>query len=695
MSKINVINEIQQNFLDSSWETNCNRAFPDIRDGLKPGQRACLWEMYIKKYTSNKPHVKSAKVSGGVIADLWPHGDQAIYETFARMSQPFTNNIPEVEWHGANGNPILGGDALADQRYTECRLSPIVEEGMLKTVNKNAVDMIPNFSEDMEWPKVFPSIFPRLLVNGAQGIGVGVSNTWLPHNFSETVDLIMNYLKTQEVDNDNYYPDFPTGGIIVNKEDLAQINKTGKGKAIIEAKYEIKGQYINFYEFPYQVFIEPLIDEIKAGIESEKIAGVADVTNRSDKKRLSLVVQCENDYEPEKVVNILFNETNLRKQFNANQNGIVSKTPIMVNLKKYLEIYTEHNLNCIYREFEYEKKKALDRYDIVCGLIFAIQHIDEIIDAIKRDIPLQSIFPELKDSQVKAILDMKISKLSKLETEKLENEKEKLYNYIKYCEEILDTEQKRIDLLIERLQDLYKKFKDTRRTEVMQKEIVKTKGNSKSKNKTVIPEDVMVILTKNGYLKSVSIKQYRSLPNSEINNIKTQTTDYILLFSSLGKCYRLKVDSIKQCNNKDKGIAAGAILNLENNEKIVQIFSMNINEKHPYIVGFTRNGLVKKSEKTIFIGTTQNKNGFKAAGLNDNDEYIYWHECNGDYALLHTLYGYYIQFKLDDVSPVGKTAKGVIGIKLNEKDYVTDVSVLRIPSHIINVQKRAGKGKKV
>ena len=358
INEIDIIDEVQQNFVDSSYDTNTNRAFPDIRDGLKPGQRACLWEMYTKKYTSKKPHVKSAKISGGVAALWWPHGTTAIYETFARMSQPFTNNIPEVDFHGSNGNVILGGDAIAADRYTEARLSPIVECGMLSGIDKRVVPMQANFSEDDEWPRVLPAVFPRLLVNGAQGIGVSLSNVWLPHSFSESAELLLHYIETGELDEDNFYPDFPTGGTIINKNELATINKTGRGKVIIESKFRISGHEIDFYELPYQVFIEPVIDEIKKAIDEEKVTGIADVYNKSDKKRISLVVTCLPGIEPLKVVNQLFAATNLRKQFNANQNGIISKTPVMITLKKYADTYIEHNTGCIKREYEYDLKAA-------------------------------------------------------------------------------------------------------------------------------------------------------------------------------------------------------------------------------------------------------------------------------------------------------------------------------------------------
>lgn len=710
MSKINILDELQQNFLDSSWETNCNRAFPDVRDGLKPGQRACLWEMYIKKYTSNKPHVKSAKVSGGVIADLWPHGDTAIYETFARMSQPFTNNLPEVDWHGANGNVILGGDALAHQRYTECRLAPITEEGMLKNINKQVVDMIPNFSEDLEWPKVFPAIFPRLLVNGAQGIGVGQANYWLPHNFSETVNLIVNYVENNVLDEDNYFPDFPTGGTIINPSDLSHINKYGKGKVLVEAKYKIQNNTIIFYEFPYQVFIEPLIDEIKKAIDENKISGIKDVSNRSDKKHLALVVECED--EPEKVLEYLFAETNLRKQYNANQNGLLGKTPRMFNLQQYVDAYLDHNLTCIYREFEFEYKKTCERLHILEGLIWAVRNIDTVIQIVReKDYPesyLMRMNPDwMTGTQVKAILDMKLGRLSKLEENKLVQEQVEKEKYAAECQEIIENENRRKEILIERLKELEGRFRSERKTNINEKQIIKTTTRKSSSGKKIlIPEDVFVSMTGTGYIKSVPVKMYRQSA-ADVTVFKTQTTDLILLFSSLGKVFRLKVDSIKQCGSKDKGVAIGSLLNLESGEKILNIFSMNTDVRHPYIVGFTKNGLVKKSEKTIYVGATQNKNGLKAATLVDNDEYIGWYECNGDCAVVLSHNGFCIKFDMQMVNAVGKTARGVKSISLGEGDYVAAATVVspqvdsfkllsyNLKNKDIPLVKRAGKGKKI
>ena len=707
INEIDIIEEVQQNFIDSSYDTNTNRAFPNIKDGLKPGQRACLWEMYTKKYTSKKPHVKSAKISGGVAALWWPHGTTAIYETFARMSQPFINNIPEIDFHGSNGNVILGGDAIAADRYTEARLAPIVEEGMLYGIDKDVVPMIKNFSEDEYWPTVLPAVFPRLLVNGAQGIGVSLSNTWLPHNFTETADLLLKYIETGELDYDNYYPDFPTGGMIINQSDLGQINRTGKGKVIVESKYRIEGQEITFYELPYQVYIEPVIDEIKQAITDEKISGITDIYNKSDKKQISLVITCSGD--PAAVVAQLFANTNLRKQFNANQNGIISKTPIMINLQKYADTYIQHNIECIKHEYEYDLAAAQKRIHILEGLAKALEDIDNVIALIKKSNNKTEAGKNLRDTynlsveQSDAILKMTLSRLAHMEQIDIANELQEKKELALQCQSVIESEIKQKELLCKRLRALVKKYGTKRRSEVTQKDLpIRT---SSSKAKEVVIEDVVLCLTETGYIKSIPLKAYRSITGVKIS-YKLRTDDMILLFSSLGKVYRIKVNEIKQCGLKDKGIALGALLGLESGEVILNMFSMNIDEKHPYITGVTKNGLVKKSDKNIYIGSTQNKRGFVGAGLKEGDSYIWFGETNGDYMSLITNDNMIIQFDLEKINPVGKTAKGVKGIALAENDYVIEVVVcnpaidtikIKRYNKTINnivVQNRGGKGKK-
>lgn len=695
---IDAIQEIQQNFIDSSYDVNTNRAFPNVRDGLKPGMRACLWEMWIKKYTSNKPHVKSAKIDGGVAALWWPHGTTAIYETFARMSQPFTNNIPEVDFHGANGNIILGGDSLAADRYSEARLAPITEKGMLAGINKNNVPMILNFSEDEEWPQYLPAVFPRLLVNGSQGIGVSLAQTWLPHNFTETANLILDYIETGELKEDTYYPDFPTGGTIINKDELAVINKTGKGKVVVDAKYRIEGNEIIFYEMPYQVYIEPVIEKIKEVFEKGEIAGLADVINKSDKKNIALVVECQKGFAPEKVVEDLFRTTPLRSQYNANQNAIISKTPVLLTLKEVVDIYIEHNCECIQKEHQYDLNMANARLEILNGLLSALADIDDIISIIRNSDNATNAKETLKDkynfseNQANAILGMKLLKLTKLDGVELENEKKEKEELMRYCTMVVSSEKKQKDILSERLKDLVKEFGDKRRTQVMQKAIAKA-AKSKCEKEKVIENVVVITFNPIGYLQNIPLVSYKK---NGYEAFKMTTEDFIMVFTNQGRFFRVAPKDIKSCGPKDKGTAIGAILPLERDEKVLMVSDSIVNEKRPYILFVMADGKIKKTEKTAYLGTTRNMRGMVATKLFDDSNVVSIQETNGNDVIITTKNGYRIRIDADEIRLTGKNSGGVKGIALQEGDEVSEVLVVEKNEYpeIIR-QKRGGKGKRI
>ena len=704
-NQIDILDEVRQNFIDSSYDVNTNRAFPNVKDGLKPGQRACIWEMYTKGYTSNKPHVKSAKIDGGVAALWWPHGTTAIYETFARMSQPFTNNVPEVDFHGSNGSIIVGGDALAADRYTEARLAKITEEGMLKGIDKNNVPMLWNFSEDEQWPQVLPAVFPRLLVNGCQGIGVSVANTFLPHSFTETANLILKYLKENILEEDTYYPDFPTGGTIINKDDLGEINKTGKGKVILEANYTINNNEITFYEMPYQLYVEPLVDTIKEKIEDETLEGISDVLNKSDKKGIALSIICQKGYKPENIVEQLFQNTPLRSQYNANQNGIISKTPILLNLQQIVDCYTEHNLECIQKEFQFDLDKTNARIEILEGLIAALANIDDIVDIIRKsDSPTEAKNTlmgkyQFTENQAKSILDMKLARLTKLDGVKLNDELQEKQEYAAKCAEIVDSEDSRKQVLIERLTELRDKFGDKRRTKVIQKTIAKKSSNGTTKQPEPI-EDVVVTYNPIGYLQRIPVSNYRK---SNFKGFKCTTEDLVLLFSNKGRFFRISPKDIKSCSVKDKGTAIGAIIKLQPGEKIINVFSSIIDEKHPYLTFVLNNGIIKKSESTSFYGTTRNLTGMTAIKLKDDSFVIGVQLTNGNDIVLSTENNMFIRFSAEDVRPMGRNAAGVKAINLAEGDSVREMIICEptdktiktsIGELTITKQGRGGKGKR-
>ena len=671
---IDIREELKQNFIDSSYDVNANRAFPDARDGLKPGQRCCLWEMYHKKYFSSKAHVKSAKVAGGVIANFWPHSDQAIYETFVRMSQPFINNGPEVDFHGANGNVVLGGDAFASSRYTEARLSKLAEQGLFYGIDKNNVDMVLNFSEDEYMPKVLPAVFPRLLVNGSQGMGVGVAQHWVTHNLKETGDLLIDYIKTGNIDYDNYYPDFPTGGVIINKDELATINRTGKGRILVEGKYRVKKNEIEFFEFPYQVYIEPVIEEIKKAIEKEKIRGISHVLNKSDKKSICLSIGVAYGFTSEDVVRQLFDNTSLRQQINVNQNAIISKTPVMLNLEDMCAVYEQHNTECIKREYQFEYDKTKKRVEILEGLILALANIDDVVNIIKASESNQDARVKLSDRfgfsdlQLDAILNMKLSRLTHLEHEKLQNELLEKQKYLKVCEKIINSPKEQKKILIKRLSELVKEFNTARRTLVEQKDVVKDSAEQK---KTV--EDIVISWNLDGYIKNIPAANFKGRKTAQ--NFSIKSNEVIYLFSSLGKVYRCKGDTIKTCAMTDKGQAYGAVFKLEPSEKIVSVMSeQQLKDSNMRCVMVSKDNKIKCLKLSAVIGSTQNFQGMLCYPEPENVILVKITNKN-NYIRVVSNSNQSLQLPIDVVGEKGKTALGVKVMNLHKDETLVEAKI--------------------
>lgn len=696
-NEIDMTEELGRNFLVYAIDTDQNKAFPSVADGMLPGARAAIWEMYTQKYTSNKPHVKSAKVASGVIGKWWPHNADATYGTLVRMAQPFIENNLEIDFQGAVGNVIGGQQSYGSSRYTEMRLSKLAEEGLLYGVDKNNCDMIMNYTQDAQWPKVLPAVFPRLLVNGSVGLGVGLSQNWTLHNFKETADLITKYINDGELDLDNYYPDYPTGGTIVNKDDLANINKTGRGKIIIEANYKIypKENKIIFTEFPYQVYIEDLISKIKIAVNNEKIISIDDVYNSSDKNAVSITVIYDKNHSAEYCINELFANTPLRSQYNIIQNGIVNQVPELLNLQQTIDVYVKHNLECIKREHQYDLDEANARIEILNGLSKALIHIDEIILIIKESENSQDAKEKLSsafgftENQTKAILEMRLSKLTKLDGVSINKELDEKKKLAEFCNQVVDSQEEQKKILLNRLEELVKKYGTPRRTKVIQKDIVKVSKASQKKEEVI--ESVVVNYDPIGYLQRIPISMYK---NGNLQSFKLTTADFVILFSNLGKFYRISVKDIKSCGVKDKGTAIGSIIKLDNNEKIIGVFSSIIDEKRPYILFAMKNGYVKKTEKFEYIGTTRNLNGMVATKIKDT-EVISVQETNGNDIVLETSNNYAIRFSAEEVRESGKASLGVKGITLQNDDEVVKCRIIdKGQNPDIIKQKRGGKGKK-
>lgn len=630
--------------------------------------------------------------------------DVAVYETFARMSQPWINNIPEVDWHGANGSQI-GGPEPASSRYTEARLSKASEDGFFGNIKKDTVDFIPNFSEDDEWPAVLPAIFPRLFVNGSQGIGMTIANVWLPGNLNELFEKVKQYVSTGDITYDNIYPDFPSGGVIINKAELEDIYTTGKGRCVLRAKATIEGNSILITELPYQVYAEPLIDSIKTLVNKDQISGIKDIFNKSDKHRLLIEIEC--DGSPKVVLNKLYDTTELQKVYSANQYAMITKVPELLNLKQYIEAYVNHNLNCIEREYKYDLNKANARIEIVNGLLKALEDIDNIIKLIKSSESTADAQKNLIDkydfseNQAKAILDMKLAKLAHLEAVDLQNEKDTLEDNIKNYLTFLNSKDLQKEEFINKLQDFVNKYGYARRTEITQLEI---EPKEKEEVKYVEPEQCVVIITETDYIKRVPNAMFKvqKRNTSGVKNqsdittdvIRTNTIDNLLIFTNKGKMYKLLVDKIPVGTNNGSGVSIKSLIEMEADEKVSTIYSMYRDTEAKYILFTTKQGLVKKCPLEDFT-SVHKKKGIAATKINDNDELIDVSVLTNEEILLLTANGQVIRIKSDDITISSRGAKGVKGITLKENDYVIAALPIRHETDSLAVFSANGLGKKL
>ena len=703
-NELNIMQEISQNFLDFAHEANCQRAFADARDGLKPGQRACLWEMFSKGYSSSKPHVKSAKISGGTVASWWPHGDVAVYDTFARMSQPWINNIPEVDWHGANGSIQISGEPAA-ARYTEARLAKTTEEGLLSNIKKHNVDMKLNFSEDDEWPEVFPALYPRLLVNGCQGIGSTIANVWLPHSLDELAQVIKDYLSTGEIDYTKLAPSFPTGGVIINKKDLSTIYKTGKGKVILRAKIDIKDNKILITEMPYQVYVEPFIEQVKALINKEEITGISNILNKSNKNQLLIEIECDGNIST--VLNQLFAKTDLQKSYNANQYALVGKTPKLLTFKQYVDIYLQHNYNCIKKEYTFDLEKSKRRLEIVEGLVKALEDIDNIITLIKQSdsssVAVHNLINKYNftEIQAKAIVEMKLGRLARLEKVELNEEKEQLISNIASCEEIIGSVNKQQEIYLERFSSFIKKFPNPRRTELTQ---IVDASKEEKEIQYVEPEKCVVVMTEGGTIKRIPQTSFRNQRRNtkgiktqeDITScvIRTNTIDQLMIFTNKGNMYRLLVDNIPVGTNVSKGTPISGLIEMEEDEKPTTIYSIYRDTDAKYIMFVTKNGLIKKTSLDEYI-KTKKKSGILAIKLKEDDELASVFLVKDEDIVVIADGGNAIKFNSMEIGATSRATCGVKSIGLKDNDQVATALPIRDNKDQLGIFLNTGIGKKI
>lgn len=679
-----LVQELGTNFIEYAVAVNTDRAIPDSKSGLKPVAKRSLWGAFEAGITSDKAHVKCARIVGDVMGKYHPHGDTSIYGAIVRLSQDWVMRYPLFDWHGNNGNII--GDGPAAMRYTETRLSKLTCEGMLAGIKKKNVEFGVNFDETEDEPVTLPALFPNLLCNPNTGIGVAMACNWLPHNLNEVAQAIYDYIDGKEPMLPG--PDFPTGGIIINQKDIPGIMKTGHGSVKVRGKYNIEKQSIVFYEIPYGTTIEALVAEIGEACDSKEIEGVKDIRDETNKKGIRIVIECDKNASIEGVIKKLFAKTNLQTSISYNQVALVDKTPTELNLKQCIEIYVKHNVDCIKREAVYDLAKAQARFEIVSGLLRALEDIDNIIAFIKASKSAAAAKDGLiekwkfTENQAKAIVDMKLGKLAGLEKIELNEEASVLDGQIAYFSTLTQDIEEQKKVLVARLQNLVKKFGDARRTELAQMELPKEEKEIEE----VVPEDCVVIISQSGDIKRVPSKSFKaqkrngkgvkSEDDAVLDMISTNTIDTLMVFTNKGKMYRLLVDNVPAGTNASKGVRIGTLVNMEPDEKVAAITSLYRKTNAEYVLFFTKKGLVKKTTLEEYT-KVKRSTGIAAINLKDGDSIANVTFVKDKEVLVATKNGMSIRFTTADISPIGRVTAGVKSIKLDEDDEV----IVGLPIH--------------
>ena len=700
--KNDLVNELGLNFIEYAVAVNSDRAIPDAKSGLKPVAKRILYGAYDCGFSSSKPHVKCANIVGNVMAEWHPHGDSSIYGALVRLSQPWVMRYPLIDFHGSNGN--IDGDGPAAYRYTEARLSKFTEEGLLAGIKKKNVDFIPNYSETKDEPVTLPAIFPNLLCNPNAGIGVAMACSWACHNLNEVADAIYAYMDGEEPMLPG--PDFPTGGLIINKNDIPNIMRTGHGSVKIRGKYNIEGNNIVFYEIPYGVGTEALMNQIGEGGDSEKIKGIVDIRNESNKKGYRLVIECDKKASALTIVNKLFAETNLQTSFSYNQVALIDKTPTELNLKDCIKIYIEHNLECIKKEAQFDLEKASKRYEVVEGLLRALEDIDNIIALIKSSDNSKHAEQNLiekynfTENQAKAICAMKLGSLAKLEAVELNTEKADLAKIISDKNILINEETARLSELRTRLMAFVAKYGDPRRTELAQIEVPK----EEKEIEYVEPEKCVVVMTESGLIKRVPTASFRTQNRNtkgvktqdDITNavIRTNTIDNLMIFTNKGKMYRLLVDNIPVGTNKSQGVPINSLVSMDGDEIATTMYSLYRDTDAKYVLFITETGLVKKTALEEFT-KTKKKTGIAAIKIKEGDKLASVSLIKDEDIILLTKNGQGIRFKSSEINPSGRVAMGVKGITLKPEDKVVAGLVVRHDTDDLAIFAENGLAKKI
>ncbi|MDS4503754.1 DNA gyrase subunit A [Streptococcus pneumoniae] len=712
---VNLTKEMKASFIDYAMSVIVARALPDVRDGLKPVHRRILYGMNELGVTPDKPHKKSARITGDVMGKYHPHGDSSIYEAMVRMAQWWSYRYMLVDGHGNFGS--MDGDSAAAQRYTEARMSKIALE-MLRDINKNTVDFVDNYDANEREPLVLPARFPNLLVNGATGIAVGMATNIPPHNLGETIDAVKLVMDNPEVTTKDLMevlpgPDFPTGALVMGKSGIHKAYETGKGSIVLRSRTEIETtktgrERIVVTEFPYMVNKTKVHEHIVRLVQEKRIEGITAVRDESNREGVRFVIEVKRDASANVILNNLFKMTQMQTNFGFNMLAIQNGIPKILSLRQILDAYIEHQKEVVVRRTCFDKEKAEARAHILEGLLIALDHIDEVIRIIRASetdaeaqAELMSKF-KLSERQSQAILDMRLRRLTGLERDKIQSEYDDLLALIADLADILAKPERVSQIIKDELDEVKRKFSDKRRTELMIGQVLSLEDED-----LIEESDVLITLSNRGYIKRLDQDEFtaqkrggRGVQGTGVKDddfvrelVSTSTHDHLLFFTNKGRVYRLKGYEIPEYGRTAKGLPVVNLLKLDEDESIQTVINVESDRSDDaYLFFTTRHGIVKRTSVKEFANIRQN--GLKALNLKDEDELINVLLAEGDMdIIIGTKFGYAVRFNQSAVRGMSRIATGVKGVNLREGDTVVGASLITDQDEVLIITEK-GYGKR-
>lgn len=706
--------EMRSAYLDYSMSVIVSRALPDVRDGLKPVHRRVLYAMSELSLSPNRPYKKSARIVGETMGKYHPHGDQAIYDSLVRMAQDFSMRHELVDGQGNFGS--VDGDPAAAMRYTEARMTWVAAE-MLRDIDKNTVDFVPNFDDSLQQPSVLPSAVPNLLVNGAGGIAVGMATNIPPHNLGEVVDGLIAMTHNPEITVEELMehvkaPDFPTGGIIYGFSGVVDAFKTGRGRIVVRAKVsteQLKNnrEQIVVSELPYQVNKANLIEKIADLVRNKKIEDISNIRDESDRDGLRVVIELKKDAIPEIVLNNLFKQTQMQNTFGANMLALVKGRPRVLNLQEMMKHFLDHRNVVVVRRTQFELDAAERRAHILEGYIIALDNIDAVIETIRKskdaDIARANLMSQFKLSEIqaKAILDMRLQRLTGLERQKIVDEYKETLQLIERLSSILGSQKLQLEIIRDELAHVRERFADARRTEIVHD------YQDFTIEDMIAEEDMVVTISHNGFIKRFPVSGYRRQHRGGkgVTGMKTRDDDfiehlfvgsthnYMVFFTDKGRCFRRKIYELPDAGRAAKGRSLANLLQIDKDENVNEIVAVRDFDTEESIIMVTRSGTVKKSSISDYANIRTN--GIIAINLKDDDRLVAARLTDGENdILIGTHFGNAIRFRETDVREMGRTATGVKGIKLSKGDYVIEMIAVKRADATVLVASEHGYGKR-